>query len=250
MSPIYARLAAPLARPLGVRVLLWYTQWRTNPLLERAVRAADVVLTVDEHSFPFASPKVRVIGHGIDVGRFRCTEPAGGTRLRLLALGRYAEVKEIPTLLRAAAEVGAELELHGSCETDGDRAHLPELKRLAAEVGARAEFGDAVTPAAVPELLARADALVSATRGGADKAVLEAGAACVPAFAAAPAFAALLPAELRFDGAAELAARLRAFAALSGDERTRLGRALRERVAAEHSVETWAERVLEAAGLA
>ena len=28
MCPIYAVLAAPLARPLGVKVLLWYTHWQ------------------------------------------------------------------------------------------------------------------------------------------------------------------------------------------------------------------------------
>ena len=77
MSPIYAVLAAPVLRPLGVRVLLWYTQIRTNPLLERAVRLADAVFTTDERSFPFRSPKVHAIGHGIDVARFACAEPPG-----------------------------------------------------------------------------------------------------------------------------------------------------------------------------
>ena len=34
MCPIYAVLAAPVARPRGVRVLLWYTQWHASPTLE------------------------------------------------------------------------------------------------------------------------------------------------------------------------------------------------------------------------
>jgi hypothetical protein len=217
MSPVYARLAAPLARPLRVPVILWYTQWRTNPLLERTVRVVDLVLTADVGSFPFASAKVRPIGHGIDVDRFACADPRGGGRLRLLALGRYAEAKDYATVLRALRDVDAELELHGSLETDDDR-----LNRLA-----------------------RADALVSATRGGADKAVYEAASACVPVFAAAPAFDELLPPELRFAGDAELADRLRAFAALPLDARAGLGRTLRARVVAEHSVGHWADAVLE-----
>lgn len=250
MSPVYARLAAPLARPYGVRVLLWYAQWRTNSLLEKTVRSVDVVFTVDRRSFPFESPKVRAIGHGIDLARFRCGEPRSDPRLRLLALGRYSEVKDYPTILRALAEVDAELELYGSLETDADRRHRPELERLAAELGldGRVRFGGPVPPARVPELLVRADALVSATRGGADKVVLEAAASCRPAFAVAEAFAGLLPPELRFGDARSLAEQLRVLARSSGSERGRLGRLLRGRVEAQHSVEHWADAVL--AGLA
>jgi glycosyltransferase involved in cell wall biosynthesis len=247
MSPIYALLAAPLARPLGVRLLLWYTQWQTNPLLERAVRRVDEVLTVDEQSFPYASAKVRPIGHGIDIGRFSCAEPPGRDRLRLLALGRYSQVKGYPALIEALRDVDAELVIHGSTETDAERAHEPDVQRLAAELDDRVTASGPVAPEEVPALLAEADALVSGTRGGADKVVIEAAAACVPAFSPAPAFAALLPDALRFDD--DLPAKLRAFAALSVAERAALGRELRARVEEQHSVGRWADRVVEAAGL-
>jgi glycosyltransferase involved in cell wall biosynthesis len=247
MSPIYAVLAVPLARPLSVRVLLWYTQWRTNPLLERAVRHVDVVLTVDERSFPFAAEKVRAIGHGIDVARYTCAEPPGRTRLRLVALGRYSPVKGYPELIDAVRNLDAELTIHGSTETDAERAHKPQVELLAAQLGGRVDVGGPVAPAEVAALLAGADALVSATRGGADKVVLEAAASCVPAFSPAPAFAALLPGELHWDD--DLPEKLRAFAALSAAERGALGRLVRGRVEEQHSVERWADRVLEAAGL-
>jgi glycosyltransferase involved in cell wall biosynthesis len=247
MSPIYAVLAVPLARPLSVRVLLWYTQWRTNSLLERAVRHVDAVLTVDEHSFPFASEKVRAIGHGIDVARYSCAEPPGRTRLELLAVGRYSPVKGYPELIEALRDLDAKLAIHGSTETGAERAHKPQVELLAAQLGGRIDVNGPVPPAEVGTLLARADALVSATRGGADKVVLEAAASCVPAFSPAPAFAGLLPDELRWDD--DLPEKLRAFAALSPAERGALGRLVRRRVDQQHSVERWADRVLEAAGL-
>ena len=247
MSPVYALLAVPLARPLGVRVLLWYTQWRTNPLLERAVRRVDAVLTADERSFPFASDKVRAIGHGIDVERFACVEPPGRDRLRLLALGRYSPVKGYPALIDALRDVDAELIIHGSTENDAERAHEDEVRRLAASLDGRVTTAGPVPPTEVPGLLADADALVSGTRGGADKVVLEAAASCVPAFSPAPAFTTLLPEELHWDG--DLAEKLRGFAALGRPERAALGRLLRERVVATHSVDDWADRVVEAAGL-
>jgi hypothetical protein len=92
---------------------------------------------------------------------------------------------------------------------------------------------------------------VSNTRGGADKVVYEAAAACRPAFASAPAFADLLPEELRFptDDHAALAERWDAFTRLGTGERAELGRDLRRRVEEGHSVERWADQVLAAAAL-
>ncbi|MHB8470632.1 MAG: hypothetical protein ACYDCH_12900, partial [Gaiellaceae bacterium] len=127
-----------------------------------------------------------------------------------------------------------------------DREYRPGLERLATELGVagRVSFGGEVAYAEVPHLFGLADGVVNATRGNAaDKVVYEAAAACLPVFAASPVFDALLPAELRFHGdfPSSLAERVRSYASGAGP-------GLRERVAAEHGVDRWAERVLEAAG--
>lgn len=244
MSPIYALLAAPVAKPLRVPVALWFTQQAGGPLLKRAMRAADVVLTVDERSVPLRSPKIRAVGHGIDVSALLCLPERVPPLRRLLGLGRYAPVKRWDVAIRALTELpDATLELHGPMLTDADRAHRPELERLAGDLGVaeRVSFGDAVPHREVRELLARADAVVNATAGNsADKVVYEAAASCLPVFAASPVFDGLLPDGFRFDGTPEdLACRVRAYA--PGQSA-----ALRERVVAEHSVDGWAERVLAA----
>jgi glycosyltransferase involved in cell wall biosynthesis len=106
-------------------------------------------------------------------------------------------------------------------------------------------FGEAVARAEVPRLFAAADALVNPTRGNAaDKVVFEAAAACLLPLAASPVFDSLLPPELRFDDADSLAERLRGLPSLDAG----LGRTLRERVAAAHSVDHWADQVLAALG--
>ena len=105
-------------------------------------------------------------------------------------------------------------------------------------------FGADVPYAGVPGLFGLADAVVNTTRGNAaDKVVYEAAAACLPVFAASPVFDTLLPDALRFHGdyPSSLAERIRGYAGGAG-------RDLRARVEAEHSVEHWAERVLEEAG--
>ena len=80
MAPVYALIAAPLARPLRVPLLLWFTQQGGGALLDAAEKAVDAVLTVDERSVPLRSAKVHAIGHGIDVDALTCVPGARGRR--------------------------------------------------------------------------------------------------------------------------------------------------------------------------
>jgi glycosyltransferase involved in cell wall biosynthesis len=257
MCPIYAVLAAPFARPLGTRVLLWYTHWRASRLLRAAERVSNAVLTVDRRTFPLESSKVRAIGHGIDLSEFACSDGDATPDLRAVALGRYSAAKGLDTVLRAvrlALDDGIDLrlEVHGPALTPEERAHRVELERLVGELdlGKRVKLGHAVLRSEVPDLFARADVLVNNMRAGAtDKVVYEACASCVPAIASNPAFDTLLDEGLRFDrdDPRSLADRLAGLARLAPDERRRLGHELRERVAAGHSVGSWADAVVEAA---
>lgn len=258
MCPIYAVLAAPLARPLGVPVVLWYTHWNAGPTLELAERLSSVILSVDRRTFPLESAKVRAIGHGIDLAEFDCSSNGSGhPDLRAVALGRYSRAKGLDTILRAvrlALDEGLDirLEVHGPALTAEERAHRAELERLVEELdlGRRVKLGHAVLRSEVPDVLARADLLVNNMRAGAtDKVVYEACASCVPAVASNPAFDTLLDPELRFDreDVRGLADRLLALGRRSPEERRLLGQTLRARVAASHSVESWADAVLEAA---
>ena len=247
MSPIFALLAAPLARPLRVPLLLWFTQQAGGPSLQVAERVVDRLLTVDTRSVPLHSEKVRAIGHGIDVAALSCVPERRPPLRRLLGLGRYAPVKGWEIVLRALTALPeATFTLHGPMLTDADRAHRPQLEALAGTLGVRdrVTFGAEVPYGEVPHLLGLADALVNATWGNAaDKVVYEAAASCLPAFAASPVFDKLLPESLRFrgDDPQSLAERVSTY-------ETGAGPHLRARVEAEHSVEHWADRVLEAAG--
>lgn len=101
----------------------------------------------------------------------------------------------------------------------------------------------------MPRLFARYDCLANDTFAGAvDKVVLEAGAACVPAFASDPGHRELLAdlgLQFRSGDADSLAERLRWFAWAPLAERERIGGALHDRGAAAHSVDDWARRLLE-----
>ena len=263
MCPIYLVLAAPLAKVVRVPLALWYTHWMIDRTLRLATALADVGLSVDRRSYPLDRPKVRGIGHGIDVAQFAAREvvpPANGA-LNLLALGRTSPAKGFPTLVRACARVreeGLELrvEIHGASSTEEERLHRRELEGMIEAEGLTGivELGEPVPRPAVPDLVRRFDAVVNATRGrtagGAlDKVVYEAAACAVPVFACNPYFDELLgglPVELLFanDDDADLARVLRAFVAADASRREEAGRELRRRVEAGHSVDSWADAVV------
>jgi glycosyltransferase involved in cell wall biosynthesis len=257
MCPIYAALAAPLVRPLRVPLVLWFTHWRESRLLRAAERLSTAVATVDVRSFPLESRKVHAIGHGIDLSEFACAPVRDGEGLRLLALGRYSPAKGLDVVLRAVAEAGIDvaLDVCGPSLSEEERAHRVELERLAGELGLeeRVVLGDAVPRAQVPGLFLAHDALVNNMRAGApDKVVYEAGAACLPVLASNPVFDSLLDKEQRFprEDHAALAGRIGILASMNRADRAEIGRRLRERVEAGHSVQSWARGILGAAGIA
>jgi glycosyltransferase involved in cell wall biosynthesis len=247
MVPAFAVLAAPFVRPRGVPLLLWFTHWRGSRLLRVAERVSTTVVSVDARSFPLASSKVVATGHGIDLAELPCAPHEPG--LRLLALGRYSPAKGLETIVRAVAQVPeAELVVRGPALTAEEEQHRRALVRLLDDLalGERVRLEAAVPRSDVPRLFREFDALVNNMRAGApDKVVYEAAATCMPVLASNPVFDSLLPPQLRFerDDPDQLAERLRGLVDVSDDVR----RELRRRVEQDHSVDTWAERVLAAA---
>ena len=258
MIPLYVVAAAPLVRPRRVPLLLWYSHWRAHLVLRAAVAASTGVITVDERSFPLRSPKVHGIGHGIDLDEFPC-QPASSTHgrpLRVLSLGRYTPPKKLDELIegvRIARERGVDvrIDLHGTTGAPRLEAYKDELETLVARSG-YADFvtvGGPIPRTEVPAAYAGAD-VVASNFFSPDKIVLEACSSCRPVLASQETFDRLfsgIDPPLAFDrGRPEtLADRIEALAALDDEARHSLGRELRDRVSRQHSVETWANAILE-----
>ena len=252
MCPIYAVLAAPVARPLRVPVLLWYAHWHAGRLLRLATLLSSRVLSVDERSYPLRTPKLVALGHGIDFADFPPRVPAPHEGFRLLALGRYSPAKGLETVVRAVAAVpGVRLVAHGPATTAEERRHHEDLGRLVAELGVadRVELAAPVPRGEVPRLHAEADALVNNMRSGApDKVVFEACGSALPILASNASFADLVdgidpPLLFERESPEELAQRIAALAALDADARARIGALLRGRVVARHSATSWARGI-------
>jgi glycosyltransferase involved in cell wall biosynthesis len=256
MVPEFALLAAPAVKARRLPLLLWYTHWNAGRPLRLALPLVDVVLSVDRSSFPLATPKLRAIGHAIDVARFSAPPPAAHDGpLRLLALGRTARWKGLSTLLDALAlvEEDVRLEVRGPSLTDDERVHRDELAQRIAREQLPAGILEPVPREAIPELLARADAVVSPNepRAGStlDKAVFEAAACARPVISTNAAFAPLLdgvglPLLAPPRDARALADAIAGVASAGAGARARAGETLRARVVGGHSLEHWADTVI------
>jgi len=251
MSPIYAVLAAPLLRPLGVPVVLWFTHWKPSRLLRAAEIMSNSVVSVAFASFPLPSKKVVPIGHGIDMTQFPCQDHGDASPpLRAVALGRTSPAKGLEAIVRAVLLVrergiDVELEIRGPSETEEERRHLDDLQELASEA-VRVE--PPIPRTRLHETFAQKDVLVNNTaEGSLDKVVFEACASCLPVLASNPSFVVLLEEELRFDrnDVEGIARGLTWIATRTAEERRELGRDLRGRVERDHSSNTWADRILE-----
>jgi glycosyltransferase involved in cell wall biosynthesis len=247
MAPIYAVLAAVVTRPRRAPLLLWFTHWRRSRLLQVAERVSTRVLSVDERSFPLPSKKLVAVGHGITVGPPLPPRPDDGA-FRLVAVGRTSPAKGLEALATATERVpGATLLVVGPSLTGEELRHRDQLLARGVQVE------PAVPHARIREVYATADVLVNNMRAGAlDKVVFEAAAAGLPVLVASHGFDPLVggiepPLRFEQDDPSSIASRIEGIAAIGSEERRAIGAELRARVERDHSVERWAERVVEAA---
>lgn len=257
MVPLYTVVAAPFVRLRRVPLMLWYTHWKAHLVLRTATVVCTQLLSLDERSFPLKSRKVHGIGHGIDVNEFPCQPPndSSGRPLRVMSLGRYTPPKRLDEMIegvRIARERGLDvrIDLFGTTGAPPLEAYKRELEELVARPGYRefASVGGAIPRTELPPVYAQAD-VVASDFISPDKIVLEACSSCRPVLASDKSFDRLfegIEPPLAFQrGLPEtFADRLEALATLSDEERHAIGRTLRERVRAQHSVETWADAIM------
>ena len=250
MMPLFAVMGAPLLIPARVPITLWYTHRQDHRTLRLAEAVSRRVVTAAHDSFPFSSPKLRVLGHGIDTDLFHPPR-AGESTLPdqpryVVHVARLMPIKHQTTLIRALPEVPGAVAVLVGDERPEAPDYRQQLETLAADlgVGDRLTFTGSLPPEGVRTWYHRAAAAVNLSPVGLfDKAALEAMACAAPTIVSNPAFDPLLGADigrLRIDSPddhAGLAQRLNALFALDPVERAALGAAISARTVESHSLE-------------
>ncbi len=258
MIPRYVWFAAPWTRLHRKPLLFWYTHRQVTAELRLARVLATHILTASPGSFPLPTPKVRVMGHGIDADLFPPPEGENDPP-DLLLVARLSRIKRQDWLLRATAALAARADtgpfrvVIAGGPVENEPGYPAALRAL---VAASEPRPDVVFTGPLPraELAARvrgcAVALNLSPPGLFDKAALEAMIAGKPTLVTNPDFLPLLgaaadllylPPEAGEDALIERLARL---LALSPDERRALGLALRARALEVHALEGLMGRIV------
>jgi glycosyltransferase involved in cell wall biosynthesis len=249
MQPLFAVLAGVVLWAFGIRQTLWYTHKQRTRTLAWAVRLSWRVVSADVTSFPIATPKLRVLGHGINADFYAPDDSAPVSPPRIVYVARLMPIKRHDLLLRALTSLpSAHVLLVGDVPSGEDVGYKQYLHALAQELGLseRVHFAGTLTPEGVRDAYRTATLAVNLSPVGLfDKAALEAMACAVPTVTLNPAFAPVMgdfAPRLLADEAtlADVIARLLATPA---PERAMMGRALREGVQAQHSLPTLITRL-------
>jgi len=252
MCPEYLIAGWPFLAAARKPIMLWYAHRQSNWRVRMGERMADVVGTISEGSFPFASPKVRVMGHGIPTERF-APETAAPVPGRLVAVGRISAIKRLELLVDAVGVLrrggrDVRLELWGEPIMADDRSYKEDLvRRIEAQgLSSAVVFRGSAAYGKMPEAVASASvALNAAPTGALDKAVLEAMACGRPVVATNRNFAGVLGADadrcLASDDPTDIAAKIEAH--LDRPDAA-LGARLRDIVERGHSLKRLAGRIL------
>jgi glycosyltransferase involved in cell wall biosynthesis len=212
------------------------------------------VATAVPGSFPFQTPKLRVLGHGLDVDALAPADNRPSSLI--LFVGRLMPVKHQATLLRALAILTTHRDIRAmfvggvpAGESDSYQRSLFALARTL-NVADRVMFSGPLAYAAVRDVYRDAAVAVNLSPTGLfDKAALESMISGVPTVVASRSFDELLAANtwLRIDSPEDhhgLAAALERALSVAPPERTDLTTAIRARAIAAHGLDAFMDRLV------
>ncbi|MCC6614376.1 MAG: glycosyltransferase family 4 protein [Anaerolineae bacterium] len=267
MIELFAVMGAPLLKLRSIPLTLWYTHRQATRLLELATQVSDRVVTAAPDTFPIQTPKLRVLGHGIDTDYFHprsevttaveaedSREKLTRTQQLILANGGYIvqvarlmPIKHQETLVQAIEKLSdARAVFVGGTPDGADGQYEHKLRGLAhgLDLGGRVAFLGPQPASVVREYYRKAILAVNLSPPGLfDKAALESMAMGLPTIVSSHAFDPLLGQYQNYlyldspDSVIGLVGRLRALLEMTIEERAVMGAVLRERVVADHSLD-------------
>ena len=184
MIPKYIILSFPVAFILRKPIFMWYTGVTVNRQLKLAVLFCKKVFTAHEAAMRVETKKRIVVGHGIDVNKFKAQSEKRKTdeEIIILSVGRITPSKGHDFIIRAIADLiksgySIKLKIIGGVIQEYHQEYFEYLKRLAKDlkINEKVEFLGPVSYGKMPEYFADAEILINTVPfGGLDKVILEA----------------------------------------------------------------------------
>jgi glycosyltransferase involved in cell wall biosynthesis len=253
MNPEYILLAGWLWKRWKKKTSLWYAHRSNNAKLRRAVRLVNYVFTVSPDSFSVPTPKLKVMGHGIDTESFKPGIKEESTHLRITTIGRIAPSKHLLEMLGLLVELEARKEsfvfsIVGEPTTEAEAAYARKLAQKIKEQGLseHVRMLGPISHQDLPQFLLTQDvALNFSTTGNMDKAGLEALVSGVVLLASNPQFEPMLkPYGLYAPSMHPTEAADKLLAFFNRPDQPAVLATLRNKVIAEHSLSSLIPRIL------
>lgn len=260
MIPKWAIAAAPYCKLARVPLVLWYAHGHVPNSLKVAEKMADGLVSSTPEGCRLASPKLRIVGQGIDTTHFKPAEKQKENgRFRILTVGRLSPVKNLERTIEAIHQLvnhhgcqNVELHFIGGAARTGDEAYIQKLTALIAtyKLEAHIQFVGTRTYDTIVAEYQQANALLNLSNTNSlDKVALEAMACGIPVLTSNPAFHALMvkvDESLYLDSSApeQTAVSLKKLINQPISHRQQIGQKLRQQVIQEHNLDQLAKRLI------
>jgi glycosyltransferase involved in cell wall biosynthesis len=253
MNQIYVVLGGVYWRLMGKKVGLWYAHPHVGVTLRVAAIFTNLVFTGSTSSFRIPTPKVNVLGQGIDFELFKYKDSLNLTSPKVIVVGRISMIKNIElaidTLPLIRKFTDATLHVVGGPLNDIDSAYFLTLKEKVRTMGLGSwvVWHGPLPAIQMQEYLYDADIFLhTSLTHSADKTLPEAMSSGLFVVSSNQAYEADLP-EICFKPpkADEYARAIQNFISLSAAEREELRMKFRLTVKEKHSLGRLVERILE-----
>lgn len=243
MNPEYLVLSGFLWRLMGKGTALWYMHKSVTWSLRIAMVLVDTIFTASKESFPLPTPKLRIMGHGIEVAEFFSSEDSMVNPPAFISIGRLSQSKGYDVMLAALAALNeGVLTVYGEPGNNADSIYQSSLIEQAAKqkITERIMFAGPIKHSLVGKALTGNSLFFHASRGtgSLDKAPLEAMFSGLPVVSTSPAFKNILePYGLYVAGdEAEFAQKVELYLQKPERERKQIGLELAAMVKSQHSL--------------
>jgi glycosyltransferase involved in cell wall biosynthesis len=196
MNPEYVVLGGVFWKYIKKDIYLWYTHKNVNLWLKIATFLSKGIFTASKQSFNIDTPKLFVLGHGVDLNQFSGIAKERGENINLLHVGRITRIKNCEVLIRAGEILSKKFHnlkiiFVGSPVTKEDFVYKEELENLTRLMSLDhiVSFVGSVPNHEIKKYYAKANLTINMTpTGGVDKTVLESMASSVIALSSNESF--------------------------------------------------------------